>query len=250
MKIVKVLYKGSNFWGILDGRSVQLLKGPPYKKIKPSTRKVSFSKCKLLAPADPSKIILAGLNYTDHAKELKMRLPKEPVIFLKSPTALIGHKGKIIYPKEVKRLDYEAELAMVISKKCKNVTQKDADKYILGYTCLNDVTARDLQSKDIQWARAKSFDTFCPLGPWIETNVSPENLNIRLYLNGKLKQDSTTKHFIFSVKYLVSFISKIMTLLPGDIISTGTPQGVGPMGRDDKTVVEIDGVGRLENKVA
>lgn len=249
MKIVKVLYKGSNLWGILDGGNVQLLSGTPYKKIKPSTKKVSLPECELLAPADPSKIILAGLNYTDHAKELKMRRPKEPVIFLKPPTTLIGHKGKIIYPKEVKRLDYEAELAIVISKKCRNVTQSGASKYILGYTCLNDVTARDLQSKDIQWTRAKSFDTFCSLGPWLETNISPKNLNIRLYLNGKLKQDSTTKHFIFSVNYLVSFISKIMTLLPGDIISTGTPKGVGPMRRGDKTVVEIDGIGRLENKV-
>src|SRR3989338_7178718 len=178
---------------------------------------------------NPSKIILTGLNYRDHAKELKMKIPKTPVIFLKPATALIGHQDKIIYPKGVKRLDYEAELALVIKKKARNVSFGQAKDYILGYTCLNDVTARDLQEKDGQWTRAKSFDTFCPAGPRMETELDTSNLKIQSYLNGKLKQDSTTRRLIFSPAYLVFFISQIMTLLPGDIISTGTPAGVGPM---------------------
>ena len=178
-----------------------------------------------------------------------MMLPKEPLIFLKPVTSLIGHKDSIIYPNSVKQLDYEAELAIVIKKECKNIKPKDTSKYILGYTCLNDVTARDLQKKDGQWTRAKSFDTFCPMGPWLATQVNPQGLNIRSYLNGKLKQNSSTSEFIFSPDYLVSFISKIMTLNPGDVISTGTPFGVGPMKKRDKIEVEIEGIARLSNYV-
>ena len=147
------------------------------------------------------------------------------------------------------RLDYEAELALVIKKKARNISRADACKYILGYTCLNDVTARDLQKKDGQWTRAKSFDTFCPVGPWLETEFDPANVRVSSYLNGKLKQDSSTADFNFDPRYLVSFISKIMTLYPGDIISTGTPPGVGPMRLGDKIIVDIAGIGRLENRV-
>ncbi|MBU2044132.1 MAG: fumarylacetoacetate hydrolase family protein [Candidatus Omnitrophica bacterium] len=197
----------------------------------------------------PTKIILCGLNYRDHAKELKMKIPKEPVIFLKPLTTLIGPGDKIIYPKGVKRLDYEAELALVIKKKAKGIPFKEARKYILGFTCLNDVTARDLQNKDGQWTRAKSFDTFCPLGPHVETDLDVSNLRIQTYLNRKLKQDSTTSQLIFSVGYLVTFISKVMTLFPGDIISTGTPPGVGPMKPGDIVEVKIEGIGTLRNEV-
>jgi 2-keto-4-pentenoate hydratase/2-oxohepta-3-ene-1,7-dioic acid hydratase in catechol pathway len=178
-----------------------------------------------------------------------MPIPSEPIIFLKPPTAALSHKGKIVYPPGVKRLDYEAELAFVIKKKAKNIPQKDVSKYILGYTCLNDVTARDLQKKDVQWTRAKSFDSFCPVGPWIETDLNPDNLKITCCLNRALKQRSSTSNFIFSVPYLVSFISKVMTLCPGDIISTGTPPGVGPMQKGDRVAVEIEGIGCLENIV-
>ena len=195
----------------------------------------------------PSKIILAGLNYRDHARELKMKIPRQPVIFLKPPTTLIGHKANIIYPKGVRRLDYEAELALIIKTKARNVSVKEAKKYILGFTCLNDVTARDLQKKDGQWTRAKSFDTFCPLGPRIKSGLDVSDLRIQAYLNGKIKQNSSTRHFIFSPEYLVSFVSKVMTLLPGDIISTGTPAGVGPMKRGDKIEVSIEGIGSLIN---
>lgn len=195
----------------------------------------------------PSKIVLVGLNYRGHARELKMKVPEEPVIFLKPPTTLIGNKGTIIYPGGVTRLDYEAELALIIKKKARNVPVKDSSKYILGFTCLNDVTARDLQKKDGQWSRAKSFDTFCPIGPVIRTGIDTSNLKVCSYLNGCLKQNSTTRNFIFSPGYLLSFISKVMTLLPGDIISTGTPANVGPMKRGDKIEIDIEGIGKLIN---
>ncbi len=188
----------------------------------------------------PSKIIAVGLNYRDHARELKMPIPDEPIIFLKPPTAVIGHKDKIIYPRGVKQLDYEAELAVVMKN----------DREILGYTCANDVTARDLQRKDGQWTRAKSFNTFCPLGPKLVKDLDPDELDIKLYLNGKIKQSSNTSNMIFKVKELVEFIAAIMTLLPGDVILTGTPVGVGPMRVGDTVEVEIEGIGRLINLVA
>ena len=195
------------------------------------------------------KIILVGLNYRDHARELKMPIPKNPIIFLKPPTTLIGNLDKIIYPKQSKRIDYEAELALVIKKTCRNIKPQEAKKYILGYTCLNDVTARDLQKIDGQWTRAKSFDSFCPIGPWIETDLDPSKLQIRCWLNNKLKQDSSTAQLIFPVEKLVSFISSIMTLYSGDVISTGTPPGVGPMQPGDRVEVEIEGIGKLTNQV-
>ena len=250
MKLAKFLYKKTINWGVVEGEKIVILKSPPFKGVKPSSRKVPLERCKLLAPARASKVILVGLNYRDHAQELKMKIPKEPIVFLKPPTTLIGNKDLIQYPRGIKRLDYEAELALVIKKRAKNIAKKDVKKYILGYTCLNDVTARDLQAKDGQWTRAKSFDTFCPLGPWLETKIFPEKLAIQLHLNKKIRQNSSTKHFIFSIPHLVAFISKIMTLFPGDVISTGTPPGVGKMKVGDKVTVKIEGIGELENKVA
>jgi len=249
MKIVRFEYKKKAEWGILEENKIRFLNGPPFSKIALSQRVILLSKVKLLIPSQPLKIILVGLNYRDHAAELNMPIPSEPIIFLKPPTAAVGHKGRILYPHGVKRLDYEAELALVIKKKAKNIPQKEVSKYILGYTCLNDVTARDLQKKDVQWTRAKSYDSFCPVGPWIETDLNPDNLKITCCLNRALKQQSNTSNFIFSVSYLVSFISKVMTLCPGDIISTGTPPGVGPMQKGDRVAVEIEGIGCLENTV-
>ncbi|MCM8832246.1 MAG: fumarylacetoacetate hydrolase family protein, partial [Candidatus Omnitrophica bacterium] len=191
MKLVKFIYKKNIHWGIVEEDNIVLLKEPPYTSIKLTSKKIPLSKVKILPPADPSKIILVGLNYKDHAKELNMPLPKEPIIFLKPPTTLIAHQENIIYPKGVKRLDYEAELAVVIKKRAKNISVKEAKDYILGYTCLNDITARDLQKKDGQWTRAKSFDTFCPLGPYIVTNIDPSNLRIQTFVNGVLRQDSS-----------------------------------------------------------
>lgn len=249
MRIIRFIHKNKTAWGLLDGDCVSILKEPPFKKIKLSSRKIKFSSIKLLPPAEATKVVLAGLNYKDHAKELKMDLPKEPLIFIKPATTLIPHKEKIIYPNCVTQLDYEAELAIVIGSTAKNVSEGQAKKHIFGYTCLNDVTARDLQRRDIQWTRAKSFDTFCPLGPWVETDIEPDDLSIRLYLNGKLKQNSRTCEFIFSPSRLVSFVARIMTLFPGDIISTGTPSGIGPMKKGDVVEVEIENIGKLSNYV-
>ena len=184
------------------------------------------------------KIICVGLNYTDHAKELGMELPKSPVIFMKASSALIGHNDSIVYPPQTKNLHYEAELAIVIGKDMK-----------LGFTCANDVTARDLQKLDGQWTRAKSFRTFCPVGPKVVSDIDPDNLEIKLFLNGELKQSSNTSNMIFKPDYLVSFILEIMPLFEGDIILTGTPPGVGPMQVGDTVEVEIEGIGKLKNKV-
>jgi 2-keto-4-pentenoate hydratase/2-oxohepta-3-ene-1,7-dioic acid hydratase in catechol pathway len=197
----------------------------------------------------PSKIICVGLNYKDHAKELKMPIPQYPIIFLKPPTALIFNNDPIVYPAQTKELHYEAELAIVIKDRIKNIAEKEARKHVLGFTCGNDVTARDLQRLDGQWTRAKSFDSFCPLGPRIVKKIDPDNLAIKLYLNGDVKQSSNTSNMIFKVDFLISFISQIMTLKPEDIILTGTPPGVGPMKVGDVVEVEIEGIGRLSNKV-
>lgn len=187
----------------------------------------------------PSKIICVGLNYTDHAKELNMPIPEHPLLFMKPPSALISNGDSIIYPAQTKNLHYEAELAIVMRDQ----------KNILGFTCANDVTARDLQKLDGQWTRAKSFDTFCPVGPKVVSDINPDNLDIKLYLNGELKQSSNTSNMIFKVDYLVSFISSVMTLEPGDIILTGTPPEVGPMKVGDVVEVEISGIGKLKNTV-
>jgi 2-keto-4-pentenoate hydratase/2-oxohepta-3-ene-1,7-dioic acid hydratase in catechol pathway len=249
MKILCFHYKELISYGLLDDNYVRVIKGSPFSHIKVTLQKIPLSKINFLPPVNPTKIILVGLNYKDHARELKMQVPRGPVIFLKPTTTLIGHGGTVIYPEGVNQLDYEAELAVVIAKECKNINEAAAKKYIFGYTCLNDITARDIQKKDIQWTRAKSFDSFCPLGPWIETELKPQNLEIKSFLNGKLKQSSSTANLIFSVPYLISFISKVMKLFPGDIISTGTPYGVGPMHRGDIVEVEIENIGRLKNYI-
>lgn len=198
---------------------------------------------------NPTKIVCVGLNYKDHAAELKMPLPAEPVLFLKPPSALIFSGEAVVYPPQTRELHYEAELAIVIRDRCKNVSVEEAANHILGFTCGNDITARDLQRQDGQWTRAKSFDTFCALGPRIVKEVDPDNLRIKLLLNGRVKQDSSTANMIFSVDQLVSFVSQVMTLEPEDVILTGTPPGVGPMERGDTVAVEIAGIGRLENNV-
>ncbi len=250
MRIVRFRYKNREGWGIVENETVRVLREPPFGKIRFEGGCILFSKVRLLAPAAPQKIVLAGLNYRDHAEELKMPVPGEPVIFIKPPTTLAAHKQAIRYPRGVARLDHEAELAVVIKKETRNIPANRVFRHILGFTCLNDVTARDLQKKDVQWTRAKSFDTFCPLGPWLETDVDPADLRIKAAVNGEPRQDSRTSFFIFSVEYLVSFVSGIMTLLPGDVISTGTPPGVGPLRPGDTVEVEIEGIGKLCNKVA
>ena len=197
----------------------------------------------------PTKVVLVGLNYRDHARELNMKLPEEPILFLKPPTALIGPEEFIIYPAQSTHVDYEAELAAVMQKTCRNVEPDAVMEYVAGFTCLNDVTARDLQRKDMQWTRAKSFDTFCPVGPRIVSDIDPNNVRIQSYLNGELRQNSTTADFIFTVEELVSFISHVMTLHAGDIVATGTPSGIGALQRGDTIEIKIEGVGTLRNYV-
>lgn len=197
----------------------------------------------------PTKVVLVGLNYRDHAKELEMPLPEEPILFLKPPTSLIGPEDSIVYPAQTERVDYEAELAVVIKDTCKNIEQDEVMAHVEGFTCLNDVTARDLQRKDVQWTRAKSFDTFCPVGPKIVRDIEPNNVKIQSFLNGELRQDSNTSNFIFNTEELVAFASKVMTLQKGDIIATGTPSGIGAMQRGDTVEIKIEGIGTLRNYV-
>ncbi|MCS7144866.1 MAG: fumarylacetoacetate hydrolase family protein [Archaeoglobaceae archaeon] len=204
---------------------------------------------KFLPPVIPSKIVAVGLNYLDHAEELGMPIPEEPIIFFKPSSAIIGDLEPIMIPKASKRVDYEGELAVVIAKRCKNVSKAKAEDFILGYTCFNDVTARDLQAKDGQWTRAKSFDTFAPLGPYIVELEDPSNLKIETRVNGEVRQRSSTSNMIFDVYSLLEFISSIMTLEAGDVIATGTPAGIGMLKSKDLVEVEIEKIGVLRNPV-
>ncbi|MCS7144440.1 MAG: fumarylacetoacetate hydrolase family protein [Archaeoglobaceae archaeon] len=204
---------------------------------------------KFLPPVIPSKIVAVGLNYLDHAEELGMPTPEEPIIFMKPPSAVIGDGDSIIIPGASKRVDYEGELAVVIGKRCRNVSKEKAKDFILGYTCFNDVTARDLQAKDGQWTRAKSFDTFAPLGPYVVEIDDPRNLKIETRVNGEIKQRSNTSNMIFDVYSLIEFISSIMTLEAGDVIATGTPAGIGMLKSKDFVEVEIEKIGVLRNSV-
>jgi len=205
---------------------------------------------RLLAPVRPSKMVCVGLNYRDHAEEMGEPLPTEPVVFMKPTTALLGPGAKIVYPSMAARVDYEAEMAVVVGCRCRNVASEDADACILGYTCFNDVTARDLQSKDGQWTRAKGFDTFGVVGPWIETAPGdPDSLGVVCRLNGEVRQESRTDQLAFGPRALVSWLSRVMTLEPGDVIATGTPSGIGPMEPGDEVEVEVEGIGSLRNTV-
>lgn len=204
---------------------------------------------KLLAPVMPSKAVCVGLNYKDHIAEFDMPTPESPVLFIKPTSAVIGPGVAIIRPAASQRVDFEAELAVVIGKTAKNIVPEDVDAYILGYTCANDVTARDLQVPTGQWTIAKGFDTFLPIGPYIETELDPSALQVRAILSGEVKQNTNTRHLLFDVRYLVSYVSKIMTLMPGDLILTGTSSGVGPMEEGDSITIEIEGIGSLTNPV-
>ena len=236
-------------YGILVGETVQCVEGTPYTRLEPANRYYKLSDIKLLPPCTPSKIVAIGLNYRSHAEEFKVHIPEEPLLFLKPSTAVIGPVDSIIYPPFSQRVDYEGELGVVIKAITRQVSIKEALDYVLGYTCVNDVTARDLQSKDKQWTRAKGFDTFAPIGPCIETELDPNNIALETRLNGKLKQKTNTNDLIFPVPKLVSFVSHVMTLLPGDIIATGTTSGVGPMQPGDTVEVIIESIGTLRNYV-
>ncbi|MBE0448120.1 MAG: fumarylacetoacetate hydrolase family protein [Actinobacteria bacterium] len=249
MKFVRFSYGGPVVYGVLEDDSVRIIDGTPFEKYTVSDKTYLLEKVRLLEPVVPSKIVAIGLNYIDHASELGMESHKEPILFLKPPSTILSTGDSIIYPEMSKQVEYEAELAIVIKSITRHVSADQSGERILGYTCANDVTARDLQKKDIQWTRAKSFDTFAPIGPCIATGIDPDNLKIELRLNGEVKQSSNTSNMHFKPDFLVSFISHIMTLCPGDLILTGTPPGVGPMSPGDKVEVTIEGIGTLSNKV-
>jgi 2-keto-4-pentenoate hydratase/2-oxohepta-3-ene-1,7-dioic acid hydratase in catechol pathway len=248
MKFLRFSYQGTESYGVLQEETVTALRGDPFNDLD-FAKEYHLSEVTLLAPVIPSKIVAVGLNYVDHARELQMEIPEEPILFMKPPTSLSGPGGNVVYPAMTHQLDYEAELAVVLKKKARFVMEEEVDDVVLGYTCSNDITARDLQRKDGQWTRAKCFDTFAPLGPYVETDLDPGNLSIELFLNGERKQSSSTSNMIFDCARLVSFVSQIMTLLPGDVIMTGTPPGVGPMNAGDVVEVVIEGIGSLRNMV-
>ena len=261
MRIVRYERDGESHHGVIEKTSVreveersffaenmtvdELLASPSY-----TGRRFPLSEVHLIPPCCPTKIIALGLNYRSHAQELDMQLPEEPLLFLKPSTAVIGPDDYIVYPAMSSRIDYEAELGVVMGKMAKNVSIAEAEEYILGYTCFNDVTARDLQGKDKQFTRSKSFDTFAPIGPWIETELDPANCRVESYLDGQLKQTGNTSDLVFPVYHLVSFISSVMTLLPGDLIATGTPSGIGPMLVGSTVEVKVEGIGTLRNQVS
>jgi 2-keto-4-pentenoate hydratase/2-oxohepta-3-ene-1,7-dioic acid hydratase in catechol pathway len=251
VKIARFEYRGNIGYGLVDPGKGEIrdLEGPPFEGIRDTGSVRPLTDVRLLAPVVPSKIVAIGLIYKDHAREMRMTIPEEPQIFLKAPSALNDPGGDVVYPSVSRRVDYEAELAVIIGKKAKNVSVEDARSVILGYTCINDVTARDLQAKDVQYARSKGFDTFAPLGPWVETDLDPSALSIRSLVNGQVKQDSNTREISTSVVALVAYISRFMTLYPGDVVATGTPPGVGPVQVGDVMTIEIEGIGSLTNRV-
>lgn len=237
-------------FGLLDGEKIAEITDPFTEEEWERTGEVyEKDNVILLSPCLPTKGVCIGLNYRDHAEEFKLEIPKTPVVFIKPSTSQLDPEGDIVYPQLSTRVDYEAELAVVIGKECHNVTEAEAKDYILGYTCANDVTARDLQPKTGQWTIAKGFDTFMPIGPYISDEVDPVSLDIQCRVNGKVMQHSNTKHLIFKVPYLVSYLSHVMTLLPGDVILTGTPSGISGMQKGDTVEVEIEGLGILRNYI-
>lgn len=235
---------------ITDETIVGLIDGHPFGEWRPQGRIVPLLEARLVAPVLPSKVIGIGRNYADHVKEMGHEsAPASPVMFLKPSTSVIGPGEPIALPWQSEDVHHEGELAVVIGRICRDVPVEKTDQVVFGYTIANDVTARDLQRIDGQWGRAKGFDTFCPIGPWIETELSPEDLRLRTWVNDELRQDGTTADLLFDVPALVSFVSSVMTLIPGDVILTGTPAGVGPIVAGDRVRVSIAGIGTLENPV-
>ena len=248
MKIVRFEIEGKIGIGEWEKEEIRELTGD-LSSLKPKGKSYHPKKVRLITPCVPSKIIAVGKNYPSHVKELSSPTPMEPILFLKPTSALLPPNGNIIYPSMSKRVDFEAELGVVIKQRVRGISSEDVDSVILGYTCINDVTARDLQKKDGQWTRAKSFDTFAPVGPWIVTDLNPVDLRVESYLNGERRQSGRISELLFDIKTLICFISNIMTLEPGDLIATGTPAGIGPMKRGDTIEIRIDGIGTLKNQV-
>jgi 2-keto-4-pentenoate hydratase/2-oxohepta-3-ene-1,7-dioic acid hydratase in catechol pathway len=248
MRVVRIFHEEDVRYGLADESSVTLISDEPFAAWEPEGI-VALPHAQLLAPTVPTKIVCAGLNYKAHAREMGYELPAEPVIFLKPPTSVVGHGAEIRIPDGHDVVDYEAELALVIGRRAHKVTPEQARTHVLGCTCANDVTSRVLQQRDGQWTRAKGFDTFCPLGPWVETDVDPRDTTLESYVNGELRQSTSTSDMIFDPYELVSFVSGVMTLLPGDVVLTGTPAGIGPLHRGDVVEIRIGGIGSLINRV-
>jgi len=250
MKIVRIRLPGEEIaYGAVEPEGIRVHRGTPFVAWEPSETVVPFADAHLLAPVFPTKVIGVGKNYADHAAEMGGLVAEEPVIFVKPATAVVGPGAPIVLPSQSEEVHHEAELAVVLGAVARNVDAEDVGAYILGYTAANDVTARDLQRRDGQWGRAKGFDTFCPLGPAIETELDPVGLRITCTVNGEIRQEATTEDMVFGVAEIVSFVSSVMTLLPGDVILTGTPSGVGPIRAGDRVEVEIERVGALLNPV-
>ena len=247
-RIFRVKQAGGPAHVIESGGNWHRLDGEPYGDYAAGAR-LDPAGLRLLAPVEPSKIVAVGLNYRDHAAEMNKPLPREPLIFLKPSTAVIGPGEAITLPPGIGRVDYESELGIVIGRRASHVAAADAAAYILGLTCVNDVTARELQRLDVQYTRAKGFDTFAPLGPAVAVGVDPKALDVQGWLNGERRQASNTRELIFDIGHLVEFVTSVMTLLPGDVISTGTPSGVGPLAAGDRIEIRIPGVGELKNEV-
>lgn len=250
MKIVRVQTDEGISYGTAEPGGVRIHKGSPLVAWEETEVVIPFDQVELLSPVLPSKVVCIGRNYADHAAEMGNEVPDEPKMFIKPSTSVVGPGANIVYPEDSTNVHHEAELAIVIGGIARHVKAEDADAIILGYTVANDVTARDLQKKDGQWTRGKSFDTFCPIGPAINTEFNAaEGMRITASVNGELRQEGSTADMIFGPHELVEFVSRVMTLLPGDVILTGTPAGVGPMQPGDRVDIEIEGIGVLSNKV-
>ena len=247
-RIYRVAQDGGSLWALERDGAWTALDGDPFGAYGPGAA-LDPNAVRLLPPVAPSKVVAVGLNYRDHAKEMGKALPDEPLIFLKPPSAIIGPEDAIVLPPGHGRVDYEAEVGIVIRREARNVAAADAPDYVLGLTCVNDVTDRDIQKKDVQYTRAKGFDTFAPVGPAIAVGLDGSALGIASTVNGETRQSSSTREMIFPLDQLVEFVSRVMTLHPGDVIATGTPPGVGPLAAGDRVVVSIEGIGELANGV-
>ncbi|WP_131739438.1 fumarylacetoacetate hydrolase family protein [Actinomadura roseirufa] len=250
MRIARFSTDEGMSFGVVEENTVAAIAAHPFGELAFTGQRLPLADVRLLAPILPSKVIAIGKNYAAHAREMGGEPPAEPVLFAKPSTAVIGPGEAVAYPRKLsERVDFEGELAVVIGRMCREVPASRAAEVILGYTCANDVTARDLQKKDGQWTRAKGFDTFCPLGPWIETEADPADLAISTTVNGEVRQDARTSQLTHDIPALVEYVSQVMTLLPGDVILTGTPDGVGPLEIGDEVTVTVEGVGSLTNRV-
>lgn len=249
MKIVRFKAGDDIAYGLAESEGVTLYQGSPFVAWEATETLIPWESVQLLAPVLPSKVVAVGKNYVDHAEEMDSDLPDEPVIFLKPATAVVGPNAPVVLPRISDEVHHEAELAVVMGRVARNIRAEDASQYVLGYTAANDVTARDLQGRDGQWTRAKGFDTFCPLGPAIETELDPrERLAVIARVNGEVRQAGFTADMVFGVAEILEFVAAVMTLLPGDVVLTGTPSGVGPVESGDLMEVEVDGIGTLANR--